>query len=169
MATNSIDPAATGCLRLDRTGEVIGPATSASALADLRAAAAGRLHLGGDASLSLGDQVVHGATFRTTARFSGDRLAQVELCMVRSAAGEQWANWTHENEMHRKAAHERWAAEVFGRAMDLLPFPGPERIVPAEPGPEHPRGAAFPWGMVGSYYDAKGGCAWLVIRYGAAE
>lgn len=159
-------PATSGELRFDTTGEVVGPMTVFEDLVRLRAARGARTRLGGGLTeVTVGIQPIMGAEFQAIVRFRSDRLYEIELIMVETETGQRWPEWTLENELARKSAHERWAARAFQAPMELLPFPGPERIVPAEPLPEHPRGASFGWGTVTSYYEGKAGFAWMVVRY----
>ena len=166
MDQRGSDSAGAGGLCFESTGEFIGPGMSAADFATTRLAARGCMHLGASRTeIRFASERVRGAVFHTIIRFEGQRLAEIELLMLESERGERWPEWNYENEMARKAAHERWAASVFERAMELLPYPGPEQVLPASLSPEHARGAAFDWGRVGSYYDGKAGAAWLVVRY----
>jgi hypothetical protein len=157
-----------GTITFDETGDTIGPATTATEAQGLRAFARARLHLAGDAArLSIDRCPIGGRPFNITLHFAGPRLARVELFMLQGTDGRTWDDWTRENELARKAAHEEWARGAFGRELAVKPYLMPEPIYPYEPGPEHPRHAEFAWGDVTSYYDDRAGCSSLIIDYRA--
>lgn len=131
-----------------------------------------RMHHGGDEThITLNPHVIRGVCFHINLRFRNDRLNLIELIAanedvpdVQAAGGA----WTRENELARKRFHESWAARALAAPLAIKPWvdpdlPGP--VMPANPGPEHPRHAAFAWGEVGSYLDEKGCAALLIVSY----
>lgn len=145
-------PSPAGYLVFDETGESVGPATTAAAAQALRIFARARLHLGGGkARLSIDRCLIGGRPFNITLHFDGPRLARIDLFALQAADGKSWNDWTRENEMARKAAHEAWAEAAFGRPLTIKPHLMPEPVFPFDPGPDHPRHAVFDWGEVTSY------------------
>jgi len=75
-------------------------------------------------------------------RFHGERLDTLDLSHSAPRFGTSWADWSEERELARKAFHEQWLARVL-------------RVRPGR----------YPWGMISSCYDPKGGCSAILIRY----
>jgi hypothetical protein len=169
MGDHSGDHAARrGVLTIAPPGDDLGPGTKALDFARTGSGLAASLHVaGGESVFTLSEAAIAGARFHARIRFVWDDLRRVELVMTASPDGRRWPEWTHDGELSRKAAHEAWAGAVFGRAMPIRPVLAPEPVMPAAPGPEHPRHIRFDWGEVVSWYDGKAGAASLMVFYGA--
>jgi hypothetical protein len=161
----------TGGLFFDETGETIAFGITADEFSETRLAQLGNRHFGGGhLRCKLGVRKLLGQPFNVTFNFDGQRLDFVELSIdnqVEPAPGA-WAAWTVENELARKAWHERWIEKTFGRPPEILAYVLPEvprPIKPANPGPDHPRHLTLSWGVIGSYLDSRGGFAWMRVRY----
>lgn len=154
-----------GTLILNDTGEAIGPVTTAADFAQSKAASRGMTSYGTEQTeVEFKPCLVSGTRFAAASLiFRGPRLSHIDMMLPIDGDERGWDNWTMQNEMSRKAAHESWAERAF--AVQLLHKPI-EGIVPYEPGPDYPRHAITPWGEVISYYDSKGGFAFLRVRYG---
>lgn len=162
---------ADGSLRIDDPVETLVPRMSLedferSALRPLTS-----LHLSAEGcTCRLAERRIGGHAFHVTLTFGPDaRLASIDLFPVRPGDAAGWSGWTLEQEMDRKRWAESWAERTFGTPLTIKPFEletSPEPILPANPGPEHPRHAVFAWGEVCSYFDSKAGFAGLWIRYG---
>lgn len=131
-----------------------------------------RLHSGGtETRITLNPQRVLGVTTHLELHFEGDRLARIQMMAINECVPEVMAAggvWSRENELARKRFHERWAAEALGCPLAVKPWvdpdlPGP--VMPACPGPEHPRYAEFPWGEIISSLDEKACEADLIVKY----
>lgn len=110
--------------------------------------------------------------WHVTATFEWERLSRLELFALQRGDGNSWADWTHDNEMKRKAHHEAWARLAFGKPMEPLaldPGDGGSPVMPFEIGPEHPRSAAYAWGEAASFFDSNGGQSFLRISYARPE
>ena len=155
-----------GILALD-TGETIGPALGCRDFADTSAARAGTLHVAAGRSIfELRNCTISGARFHARIEYLWEALQRIDLMMLTDRDGSTWADWTRDNEMARKRAHESWAAAHIGRELVLKPYLLPEPIVPYDAGPDHPRHALFPWGELISFYDDKGGASYLSLCFG---
>ena len=149
-----------GCVRIDATGEVVGPSTSGTefmALSFVRQAGYREGAVTGTARL--GVHRLWGQAFHVAFRFERGVLRAVHLsfCFDDPAAEKAW---DHGVEMTRKRAHEDWCAERLGAPLETVA--GTEGGNPAEA----MRARAFPWGLVRSVYVGKGGAASLQLVYG---
>lgn len=77
-------------------------------------------------------------------QFNGETLAWITVLDGSPEFGESWDDWSRENEMARRAAHDRWLTSCG-----------------APPG-------RYPWALVWSDFDDKSGFSSVVIRYDAA-
>jgi hypothetical protein len=112
----------------------------------------------------LGRHVIAGLEFRD------GRLARASIFARLEGDGTSWSDWTLDQEMRRKRAHEELGAALFGRELALRPMDiNGKSILPLEPGPEHPRHAVFSWGELVSGYDSKGGMAEMWVVYAGAR
>src|SRR4029077_1408756 len=48
--------------------------------------------------------------------FEGERLAMVHMLDSEARFGTSWDDWSQENEMQRKASHDKWLAQCLGTA-----------------------------------------------------
>lgn len=158
----------TGELRLDDTGEVIGPETRAADFAESKAAAKGKISFGVEfTEVEFKSCSLQGTKCAAvTLRFAGERLTRIDLMLPLEGDEKGWANWTVAGETKRKQSHEAWAERVFGVKMELKPIEG---ILPFEPDWEYPRHAKMAWGEIASYYDSKGGFPYLCVHYGRSD
>ena len=102
--------------------------------------------------------------------FKGGRLARVSIFVRLPGDGASWDDWTFEQEMRRKRAHDDLARDLFGNGLALRPMDvNGKAILPLDPGPEYPRHAVFDWGEVVSGYDSKGGMAEMWIAYAPVQ
>ncbi|MGH7131365.1 MAG: hypothetical protein ACREJO_05410 [Phycisphaerales bacterium] len=163
-------PGAAGFLRFDATGESLGPGMTAAQFTATKVGNHAATHFTGDgARIALGHHEIGGRRFDVTVKFMDGKVAGVELFAPLAGDGKDWSDWTLKGEMERKRVHEEWAAAYFGRAMEPKPIEmeglnGP--VVPFEITGEYPRHAKFAWGEVASWYDSKGGQAWMSVVYG---
>lgn len=163
-------PGAGGFLRFDATGEALGPGMTAAQFAATKVGNHAATHFTGDgARIALGHLEIGVRRFDVTVRFKDGKVAGVELFAPLAGDGKDWSDWTLKGEMERKRVHEEWAAAYFGRAMEPRPIEMEglkEPVVPYEITGEYPRHARFAWGEVASWYDSKGGQAWMTVAYG---
>ena len=89
---------------------------------------------------------IGGRPFRLGLYFHRERLEMVVMAIDEPAFGSSWADWSLASEMARKAAHEEWLAKID---------------------PSLGEGREFPWGVLESTYDEKGGGSQIVLRYRA--
>lgn len=158
----------TGQLKLDDTGEVVGPGTLAAEFAESKAAAQGTVHYHAEfTEVELGARVLEGTKCAAvTLRFVGPRLTRIDVMLPLAGDEKGWANWTVAGETKRKKSHEEWLERVFGVKLGLKAIDG---IVPFEPDWEYPRHAMTEWGEVASYYDSKGGFPYACVHYGPRD
>lgn len=154
---------ADGNLRLDDLDLIVGARTRSADFAE-SLASKGKIRYAAEfTEVELGATRLQGTPCAAvTLRFEGPTLARIDIMLPLAGDEKGWANWTMEGEMSRKASHEAWARHVFGRELEPKQIEG---IIPFEVGADYPRFAAFPWGEVVSYYDSKGGFAYLCVRY----
>jgi hypothetical protein len=156
-----------GVVVFESTGETIGPALGCRAFAEFRVAKNGSLHVaGGHSQFELRDCALGGARFHVRIEYLWETLQRIDLMMLTDRDGTSWADWTYENEMARKRAHDAWAAAAIGRELTLKPYLMPEPVIPRNAGEDHPRHAVFPWGELISFHDSKGGASYLSLCYG---
>lgn len=153
-----------GDLLLSEFGQTIGPRTLSADFAESKAAAKGKIRYAGDfTEVELGACKLQGTKCAAvTLRFQGPKLARIDVMLPITGDEKGWANWTMDGEMRRKAAHEKWGEELFGVKLEPAQMDG---IVPFEVGADYPRSAKTPWGEIASYYDSKGGFAYLCVHY----
>jgi hypothetical protein len=82
-----------------------------------------------------------GVAFVVVLYFHGERLAMIDLACNEPAYGKSWADFSMENEMKRKHAHDQWLVPSVGKQRD------------------------FPWGTITSEYDDRAGGSSIIIRY----
>jgi len=98
--------------------------------------------------------------------FRAGSVERAWICLRLPGDGKDWSDWTLEQEMARKRAHDELAFALFGAALTLRPMDvGGKPVLPLFPGPEYPNHARFTWGEVVSGYDSKGGAAEMWISY----
>jgi|ERR1043165_1147052 hypothetical protein len=160
-----MNPGIDGQLRLDDFGQTIGPRTSAAEFAESPAGAKGKIRYAAEfTEVELGACKLQGSRCAAVmVRFVGPKLSRIDVMLPLAGDEKGWANWTMDGEMRRKAAHDKWGEEVFGVKLEPTPMDG---IIPFEITAEYPRSAVTPWGRVASYYDSKGGFAYLCVHYG---
>ena len=152
--------AATGRLRLNETGETLGPDLVPSELDRMAVRSLGELRLGVDRSVFSIRTLVEGRRTFLAATFVGRTPASIELVLLDGPGRDGVAD---QNLL--KAEHERWLAEI-GLMLAPLPFVLDGRVVqPASVGDEHPRHCVQPWGEVVSLIDPKNGGASVTVRY----
>jgi hypothetical protein len=161
-----------GELRFDETEERVGRSTTPAMFSEMRLAGMGGLSVGvgpGDRSVWKSDRrSVWGKWFHVTLEFVGPRLVAAELFLTMPNDGKDWSSWSHAGEMARKAAGERWAEGVFGKALAVKPIDVDGKLITPIETAESARCAVYAWGDIGSYYDAKGGMALLRVVYAGA-
>jgi hypothetical protein len=158
------------------TDETISPSLSLAQLQSMRIAPQMKFQYArmkaGEVQAVLDRAIINGLPFHMSMQFKGEPLHGVELMARDDAACLVLPNpgaWAHENEIARKAWHEAWAKQAFGHSLEIRPImldANALPIIPANPGPDHPRQAVFTWGSVTSYLDQKGGFAFLWIECG---
>lgn len=155
-----------GNLRFDSTGELVGPGTCSSDFAQLRIAASGEVRVGPDRTeMHYQRESLSGGIFTVAIGFVGPRLGSIELFLHRPGDEAGWEGWSEQSELQRKADQEAWIECTFGRPLRIRPVRLDDRdIVPADT-PAAARHAEFEWGEVASFYDDKGGNAFVRIRY----
>jgi hypothetical protein len=145
MSDPGFDPA-TGALATD-AGEAIGPTLMRSEFLASSLAAGAELLIANKphASWSV-RRVIGGRSFALGLYFEDERLTMVVAALDDPSFGRDWSDWSRENELRRKAAHEAWLGG-FDPAIGA--------------------GRDYPWGFVSSALDERSGGAEIVIRYGA--
>jgi len=159
---------------LTDTNETISPSLTLTKLQAMRIAPQVKFQYArmkaGEVTAELNRAFVNSQPFHVTFHFHGEPLHAIQLMARDEAAGltlPRPGEWINENEIARKAWHEAWAKDTFGRALEMKPIvldAGSPPIMPANPGPEHPRYAILHWGSVTSFLDQKGGFAFLWIE-----
>jgi hypothetical protein len=81
--------------------------------------------------------------FTVVLGFEDDALHSIRLS-DRAYASSSWDDWSEENELRRKKAHDAWLSSTLGAP---------------------PYDCA--WGSISSLYDVRGGSASIVVTYGA--
>jgi hypothetical protein len=82
-----------------------------------------------------------GLAFVIVLYFHGERLAMIDFAYNDPAYGKSWADFSMENEIKRKQAHDQWLVPSVGKQRD------------------------FPWGTITSEYDDRADGSSIVIRY----
>lgn len=158
-----------GELILQETGDRISGATTATEFCERTIVKQGMIrHIGKDLRISVGDFTINDQLFKVTVHFAGNTIKRVELFAITSDEGKSWDDWTLEREMNRKKLHEAWTLRSFGKPMEVRPLLTPNRVLPFEVKDDTARYAQFDWGQVCSWYDSKGGFAYMTIDYGAS-
>lgn len=97
-------------------------------------------------------------------RFEPHVLARASIFIHLDADGSSWDDWTLEQEMARKRAHDALAQDLFGTPLTPRPIQlDAKSISPLFPDEQWPRWAEFPWGRIVSSYDSKGGFSQLWV------
>lgn len=157
-----------GDLFFDSTGEFIGPLTTPATFSALRIARAGLLQAGPDRSrIHYERELVWGSPFTLAIEFSGPRITNIELFLLREDDAKGWENWSEATELARKAASEAWAERVFNAPLVLRPFQLDGKSIIPRDEPRSARHALLACGEIASYYDDKGGSAFMRLTYRA--
>jgi len=152
--------AETGELRFDDADERVGPAMSAAVFAGSRLRGQGVLHLG-PAERFTCRTYVEGRPAHVTIWFAQGQVASVELVLLDGAGAKPFSD-----EPRLKREHEAWLLSLTGLEPELVPLLLDGRpLLPATPGPDHPRRVARAWGEAVSLLDAKSGGASIAVRY----
>jgi hypothetical protein len=93
-------------------------------------------------SAALGAHAIGDARFLITLRFDGERLAIIELYLVRDGDPRSWDGWTAAQELARKREHDAWLVDQLGAA----PW-------------------SYGWGSIESTFDPRGGSSGITIRF----
>ncbi len=93
-------------------------------------------------SYYLGTHELAGEPFGVVLYFHGELLWQVELSAGAPQFGSSWDDWSEAGELARKRLHEFLLERELGRA-----------------------GGPYPWGIINSVYDPKGGSGSIIVRY----
>jgi hypothetical protein len=93
-------------------------------------------------SYMIGAHEIAGLTFIITLYFYGQQLESISLAHIAKEFGTSWDDWSEEQELQRKAVHDRWLIEQTGQASHV-----------------------YPWGEIGSDYDPRSGGSSITIRY----
>jgi hypothetical protein len=101
----------------------------------------------------LGPQNLGGTVFGVVLHFDVERLDGYSLSLVDARYGTSWDNYSEENQVAQRDAHDAWLLATLGRS---------------SPEPSN-RGAqlrySFPWGDAWSTFDARGGSSSIGIRF----
>lgn len=88
---------------------------------------------------------VDGRPWKLSARFHGQTLWRVELVAIGDEFGTSWDDWSEAREQARRRFQDRWLTQVLGP------------------------GRTFPWGTVGSVFDARGGGSSILVDYAVRD
>lgn len=155
-----------GDLFFDSTGEFIGPLTTPATFSTLRIARTGLLQAGPDRSrIHFERELVWGSPFTIAIEFIDQRITNIELFLLRDDDAQGWENWNQATELARKAASEAWAEQVFKAPLVLRPFQLDGKPITPPDEPQSARHALLPFGEIASYYDNKGGTAFMRLKY----
>ena len=86
-----------------------------------------------------------GETMWLSLQFNGESLESISICSTDPTFGSNWADWSLDNEMARKAFHDNWLSSQGTRP-----------------------GETFHWGSIWSDFDSKGGFSSIVMRFSHA-
>jgi hypothetical protein len=128
------------------------------------------VHAAGAATICRCDrELVFGSPFAVSLTFEHEALAAAELFLHLTGDGRDWSSWSEAQEFKRKERAEAWAGRVFGLAMVPMPIDVDGVPIIPEWGERTPRHTAHAWGTIESFYDSKGGSAYLRIKYSRTQ